>query len=337
MFYNIVGGLVLSIAIYFIIAFGLVFSQTARYSPPQTASLDFASSVREDLSALPDTQSFTARDGTPLSYRAYPSAPKTGLDLILVHGSGWHGMQFHRMAMALAEGGHANVIVPDLRGHGASPIRRGDLDYIGQFEDDLADLIGHLKSDAPEARFLLGGHSSGGGLVIRFAGGEHGNLVEGYLLLAPFLKYDAPTVRTNSGGWANPATRRIIGLSMLNMAGLTFLNDLPVISFSMPLSVMEGPLGKTATTVYSYRLNTSFAPRNDYRKDLRAIDKPMLLIAGADDEAFYANRFEEVISAETRTGQYLILPGVSHLSLMQDPRVVEAIADWLSVFAIGKG
>ena len=73
------------------------------------------------------------------------------------------------------------------------------------------------------------GHSSGGWLVVRFAGGAHGDLIDHAVLLAPFLKYNAPTTRENAGGWAYTMVRRIIGLSMLNTFRITALNYLPII------------------------------------------------------------------------------------------------------------
>lgn len=329
----VVGAAVISVVVFFAIALALIFSQTAQYQSPASASLDFRTSIAADYRTLPALMPFKVRDGAELEYRHYPAATPTGLVLILVHGSGWHGMQFHQMASALAAEGIADVVVPDLRGHGRKPVRRGDVDYVGQLEDDIADLIGLLQKRDPGKKIVLGGHSSGGGLVIRFAGGAHRNLVDAFLLLSPFLRHDAPTTRPNSGGWANAAIRRIIGLSMLNMAGIHALDDLPAISFGMPDSVMKGPLGSTATTVYSFRMLTSLSPRRDYRADLRAIDKPFLLVAGEADEAFYAEQFESVISAETKTGRYVLLPGVSHLGLMQDPGAIEAIAAWLTTFA----
>lgn len=324
---------VVSVVVFFAIALALIFSQTAQYQPPVSASLDFKTSIAADYRTLPALMPFKARDGAELEYRPYPSATPTSLVLILVHGSGWHGMQFHQMASALAADGIADVIVPDLRGHGPKPARRGDVDYIGQLEDDLADLIGMLKTRDPGRQIVLGGHSIGGGLAIRFAGGAPRDLADAFLLLSPFLKYDAPTTRPYSGGWANPATRRIIGLSMLNMVGIHALDHLPAISFSMPESVMKGPLGNTATAVYSFRMLTSISPRSDYRADLRALDKPFLLVAGEADEAFYATQYETVISAETKTGRYVILPGVNHLGLMQDRGAFEAISAWLKSLA----
>ncbi|MCB1391111.1 MAG: alpha/beta fold hydrolase, partial [Rhodobacteraceae bacterium] len=181
--------------------------------------------------ALPDLQVFRARDGAELGFRRWGSGGADAPLVIAVHGSGWHGAQFAALGAGLAAEGF-DVVAPDLRGHGPSPERRGDVDYIGQFEDDLADLI--AATARPGQRVAMLGHSSGGGLVIRFAGGVHGGLIDRAILLAPFVQYDAPTARPDSGGWARVMTRRIIGLTMLNGVGVRALNHLPVIQFRFP-------------------------------------------------------------------------------------------------------
>jgi alpha-beta hydrolase superfamily lysophospholipase len=278
---------------------------------------------------MPALQITTARDGSQLAYRFYESSAASDTVLILLHGSGWHSMQFYPLATALSQDGNAHVITPDLRGHGFTPEKRGDVAYIGQLEDDLADLIGVAKEEFPNAKIVVGGHSSGGGLTIRFAGSEHGDLADGFLLLAPFLKYNAPTTRPNSGGWAQPNSRRIAGLTMLNNLGIRWFNGLTVIQFAMPQSVLDSPLGDSATTAYSYRLNTSFAPRSNYERDLAAMKRPFLLVAGLEDEAFIAEQYEPTISAHTSTGTYSLLPDVGHIDLLTTPEIEPVLAEWL--------
>lgn len=317
------------------VCFAIALTLVASSAPPPVqdggagrGGLDFAAAFAQDLSDLPAASSFEARDGTALPYRRYPGAP--GRYVVLIHGSGWHGMQFHLMAKRLAAAGLGTVIVPDMRGHGEAPARRGDIDHVGQLEEDVADLIVGLREEAGgRARIVLGGHSSGGGFVVRFAGGIYGDVVDAFVLMAPFLGHDAPTTRPGSGGWARPATRRIIGLTMLNAVGVTALNHLPVVSFAMPKAVLEGPLGHTATISYSHALNTSFAPRSDYRADLAAMTVPFLLIAGADDEAFFADRYEETIAPHASGGTYVVLPGVGHLDLVADEAATAAVEDFL--------
>ncbi|MFQ5437407.1 MAG: alpha/beta hydrolase [Paracoccaceae bacterium] len=311
---------------YFAVALGLVFSQwPAPLGSGRTLDFDGVASHGSGDAAALDT--YRARDGATLGLRRYPSGGENAPLLVLVHGSGWHGLQFDRLARALAA--QADVLVPDLRGHGVSPARRGDVDYIGQLEDDLADLI-ELERKSGQ-KVILAGHSSGGGLVVRFAGGAHGDLIDGAVLLAPFLKYNAPTTREYSGGWAHPLTRRIIGLTLLNNFNIKWLNHLTVIQFGFPTAVLEGPLGATATTAYSYRLNTSFAPRSDYLEDIAALPR-FLLIAGTKDEAFNATKYEPLMSGASDKGSYRLIPGVSHLGVVDAQETASRIGAFLSEF-----
>ncbi len=318
----------ISVAIYFVIALGLILSQRPPSTPPAKGEgIVFDEMLAANLGDLHPLIHFTARDGTVLDYRRYDSATPSRRLLILVHGSSWHGMQFHAMAKAIAAKGLATVILPDMRGHGFEPVRRGDVDHIGQLEEDMADLIDHLRTDGEEV--VLGGHSSGGGFVVRFAGGAYGDKADAFVLMAPFLRHDAPTTRPDAGGWARPAVRRIVGLVMLNAVGIRALNGLEVISFAVPREVLDGPYGKTATTAYSFRLNQSFAPRQDFKGDLKAIRRPLLVMAGAEDESFVAERYEPVVSASTQTGTYRVLPGINHLGIVSDARAIETLADWI--------
>lgn len=316
----------ISAVIYLVIAFGLILSQPVRPLEPR-AGLDFASvlgGASKDAHQSLTRTSYTTPDGTthPLIVADGPG-PDAPL-VVMVHGSGWHGGQFEGLAAALRD--VAEVKAVTLRGHGLDPERRGDLDYIGQFEDDLAALIAPAR--AAGRKVMLLGHSSGGGLVVRFAGGLHGGLIDRAVLLAPFLKHNAPTTRAKSGGWAEPLTRRLIGLSMLNAARLRMLNRLTVIQFHMPQEVLDGPFGGYATTAYSYRLNTSYAPRSDYLTDVAALP-PFLLVAGLEDEAFHASEYEPLMGSVTGNGRYVLVPETGHLDIVDAPETEAAIREVL--------
>ena len=164
--------------------------------------------------------------------------------------------------------------------------------------------------------------------MVRFAGGANGALADRAVLMAPFLNHAAPTTRPNSGGWARPLVRRIIGLTMLNAVGVRALNHLPVITFAFPARVLEGPLGDTATRSYSYRLNTSYAPRSDYKRDIAALP-PFLLMAGAEDEAFVAEGYEALMSPLNAKGTYRVVPGVGHLGIVDAPETAAAMRELL--------
>ena len=307
-----------------LIAFGLIVSDRPKDLAETEANegLEFSGVLTRGLSNIPDPIGIQMEDGWSMPVRRYGEISAAKPLVILVHGSGWVGLQFNQLANRLSD--TAYVVVPDLRGHGENPRRRGDVDYIGQMEDDIAALIENER--LPDQKVVLAGHSSGGGLVIRFAGGKHGYKIDQAVLLAPFLKYNAPTTRENSGGWAHVLTRRIIGLSMLNMVGITAFNHLTIIQFNMPKAVRSGKYGHLATLSYSFRLNQGYAPRSDYLKDIAALPK-FTLIVGSDDEAFNANKYEKVMSDVTDKGSYHIVNGANHLGIVYGTETEDIIRE----------
>lgn len=291
-------------------------------------SLDFEA-LANDYPRLADERHYTARDGTELPVRTYGhDAP---VDLILVHGSGAFNAYLSTLAAALADAGAAVVHTPDVRGHGASPERRGDIDYIDQLEDDLADLIADLRAAHPERKIVVGGHSSGGGLAVRLAGGEHADLVDGWLLFAPFLGHDAPTTRPNSGGWAKPRLERIIPLSMLNAIGITVFNGATVLEFDLPASRRSG----RETGTYTFRMMSGFNPRS-FSDDLPGLCLPTLVVVGSDDEAFIAEAFEPVFAAHAPDARVAIVPGAGHLGLVTQRDTASLAIAWLRTLAAGE-
>jgi pimeloyl-ACP methyl ester carboxylesterase len=283
--------------------------------------LDFSVLPLAFPEAAPE-QSYLARDGSALPVRFYDGG--AAQSLILLHGSGAHSLYLSPLAAAIASSGAADVYTPDLRGHGQRPARRGDIDYVEQLEDDVADLIAFARTRKPDSAVLLGGHSSGAGLAVRVAGSAASDAVDGYLLLAPFLAHDAPTTRPRSGGWAHPRLGRIILLSLLNRVGVTHLDGIPVLEFALPDSHRSG----SETLSYSYRLMTGFAPRN-YRADLGAMRRPARVWVGSEDEALFAERFESLFAELAPDARVSVVPGVGHLELVFAPAVREAVIGWL--------
>ena len=274
-----------------------------------------------DYSNLPELKGFTARDGKRLGYRHYPADSEK--IVILLHGAAWHSRYFLPLAEFISSEGLAQVYTPDLRGHGPRPERRGDVDYIGQLEDDVADLIAMIRKGNPKGTLIIGGHSSGGGLAIRFAGSQYGQQADAYVVLAPRLQYNAPTTRPSSGGFANSNTLRIAGIAMLNNVGIHWFDDLITVEFNMPEKARDG----TETLSYSYRLTLAYEPQN-YKKDLMAITQPLFVAAGTADEIYFAQEYEPVISQFTAV-QVKLLQGVSHMGLVVCPEVRPVIKEWL--------
>ncbi|MGR3649117.1 MAG: alpha/beta hydrolase [Shimia sp.] len=321
-------GAILTPVIFLCIAIGLIVSQRPSGEPgvDTGTGLDFSGTLARVAAAPLNMVEKVARDKASLT-SGFVAGPEGAPLLVLVHGSGWHGGQFDGLARTLAA--KADVLTVNLRGHFNGPAPRGDVGYVGQMEDDLADLIAAHRKDGQAV--VLGGHSSGGGLVVRFAGGDHRDMIDGAVLMAPFLKHDAPVTRPNSGGWARPMTRRIVGLSMLNMVGIRALDHLVMIEFAMPKDVVDGPTGHQATLAYSWRLNQSFAPRAAYLEDVAALPE-FVLIAGSKDESFVAEGYEPLMSGVTGKGHYHLVEGVGHLDIVDAPQTAAVMGAFLEQF-----
>lgn len=278
--------------------------------------------LETDYSQLPKISKYKTRDNSQLDYRYYPA--NSNKVLILIHGSGWHSKYFLPLVKSISSNNFAHVYTPDLRGHGIAPVKRGDIKYINQFEDDINDLVNLIRIKHPGTKVILGGHSSGGGLALRYAGSKYGKEIDAFLLLSPYLKYNSPTMKTYSGGWTSIHLPRIIGLSMLNNLGIKFLNYLDVIDFNMPYEYRDG----TETLTYSYRLNTGYAPHN-YQKDLSSITRKLLMLVGSEDESFKADMFYPEVSKYKPDAKVKILKNLSHIGVVTCKEVREVVNNWI--------
>src|SRR6516164_10852087 len=162
-----------------------------------------------DRSTMPPLERFVARDGSDIAYRHYPArGVAVGTIAIVVHGSSGSSPAVHALADALAARG-VETYAPDMRGHGGSGTR-GDIAFIGQLENDLDDLVATVRATSPNEPLILLGHSAGGGFALRIASSPIGSKFARTVLLAPYLGYDAPTNRRDSGGWASADVPRVL-------------------------------------------------------------------------------------------------------------------------------
>jgi alpha-beta hydrolase superfamily lysophospholipase len=289
--------------------------------PPELTSISEArKSV--DFSALPGLERFQARDGTALGFRHYPAVnPATGRAAVVIHGSsGSSGTTIHALSGALAAHGVETFAI-DIRGHGASGTR-GDIGYVGQLEDDLADFVAVVRKTTPTAPLTLIGHSAGGGFALRVAGSPIQGLFARTVLLAPYLGYNAPTNRPNSGGWASADIPRILGLLALRKIGIDCCGALPVLAFAVPPNSE-----KVLVPTYTDRLMRNFANHPDFRADIAAATKPLTIIAGADDELMLAEKYAEAVRGTAPPVNVKLIDGVNHMGIVSNPAAVSVIAD----------
>lgn len=313
-------GLAALVALWFLIALVLIASPAPVSAPDQP---DAVSSERAcEPSAT--TRCFTVRDGAVL-HAAWLDAGAAST-IIYLHGAFSTGREFDAMAGQLRDALGVNVLSVDQCGHGQSGGRPGDTDYIGQYEDDLADVVTQVRQQNPGVRIILAGHSMGGGVVLRYAARKPLPPLDGYLLLAPHLGATAPTTRSGEPAPTDAAAppvvalhgRRTIGLIMLNVFGITALNGQDTLYFTAPAELR--------VRRYTFRAMAGAAP-DDYRTALNADGQPLLIVVGGADEAFDAAAYPGVVAGRPNASASVIA-GVSHDGILRSSAAVTEIARW---------
>jgi len=307
----------------FMAAFVMVFLGDPEFPRPMEvtpqAIAEFTARMEQPYPA--ETRRFTMRDKTVLTAQSFPATSDT--TILLVHGILSASFLLNRSSGLLREATGAEVVAIDLRGHGSSGGFPGDIDYIGQYEDDLADVVAALRSAKPNGKVILAGHSMGGGIALRYASRPGVPPVDGTLLLAPHMGPKSPTTpmeRTEAGDrMLRVHVLRTIGLAVFNSVGITTFNGLHTLFFNLP---KEFPLRS-----YSYRAMVGGSPQ-DHAPALRAIHHPLLLVAGSKDEAFRSAEYEAAVRPHSR-GEVVIVDGATHDGVLHDPRALAAIGRWM--------
>ena len=298
-----------------LVTFGSMIAFFPPQSPPTLEAI--AAPFRSvDFSGAPQLNRYIARDGTHLAYRAYLT-PNATHKVVLIHGSSGSSLSMHPLAEFLKKQG-MTVYALDIRGHGDSG-QKGDIAYIGQLEDDLEDFVNQVLNQGHEATLI--GFSSGGGFALRFAGGSRQKLFARYILLAPYIGYDSPTVRPNNGGWADVSTPRIIGILLLGSTGEKLLGHLPVIAYAIDPRTAE-----YQTARYSYRLLRNFSPHYDYLSDMINAKQPMTVLVGENDELFFPNAYQPLFADKHPQTKVVVVPGAGHITLTTGLSGISAIA-----------
>lgn len=265
---------------------------------------------------------FKARDGADRLYRLYGGGDDL---LVFMHGSGGDSRYLARFASALAAQSGMRIATLDMRGHGELPVRRGDVDHIEQQEWDIADLVKAMSQEAPVRRFLIGGHSIGGGLALRYAAGREVPKPAAVLLLSPYVSRKAPSSRPDSGGWAQPRITRFAGIEMLQRFGVHVFDSLPVVEFAVSPSRRDG----LETPLYSWRLFNSVIPRADWEADIARISAPIMVLGAEKDVIFRSEGYPAAFAGNPKAAVEIV-PAVGHFELSLSDEAPKRFAQWLS-------
>jgi non-heme chloroperoxidase len=225
---------------------------------------------------------FTTRDDVTIYFKDW--GPKDGAPVVLSHGWPLSSDSWESQALHLAASGY-RVVTHDRRGHGRSsqPWDGNDMDH---YADDLAQLLEHLDLHGVS----LFGFSTGGGEVARYVG-RHGT---GRIAALGLISAVPPLMLRTE---ANPGGLPIDVFDGLRTSSLADRSKLyrelasgPFFGFNRAgASPSQGMIdsfwlqGLMSGHKNAYDCITAFSA-TDFTDDLRAFDKPTLILHGDDDQ-----------------------------------------------------
>jgi len=321
----LLGSIAVAAILWLVTALLLIFWPEPRFTRPGAEVIGKNVLTRQPPDDVSMAVLFRMQDGVLLNSRWFSSDSR--VIVLFLHGIMGSSQSCAETCRRIREMTGAQAVALDLRGHGKSGGIPGDIRYVGQYEDDVADVIMELQKRKPGCRIVLAGHSMGGGIALRYAASLKLPSADGYLLFAPHLGSKSPTARSALAGGEKASSEevmkldlpRTIGLVMLNTIRIPWLNARHTLFFNVP--------PQSLIHAYTYRAMVSMAP-TDFVAALRADTKPLLVIVGSKDEAFNAEQFAPVIRMH-ENGKTVVVDGESHNSILRSSAAFEAVTLWL--------
>ncbi len=254
----------------------------------------------------------TASDGTSLYLWRWDAASPSDTAFLIFHGiTGYSGPYGPLVASELARAGFT-VFGMDLRGHGLSEGRRGDIPGRERLLKDFGETLAFVRSKAK--RVVLLGHSLGA-LNAVLAANAFPDRVDGLVLVSVGR-------HVREGVYAKPkgaaVLKMLLGVSLLRHAplipyrrsGMTGVDD-PLFTFAYSAKFMSTLFGAPALQVARmFREGNLDSPNLRFE---RKVGVPILVAVGDQDELFpveSTKAFFDTIDADDK--EFLEVPGARH-------------------------
>lgn len=235
--------------------------------------------------------------------------------VIITHGIALHSIYYRKMAELLNEAGYS-VLLYDVRGHGKSQGKRGDVKSVYQFTADLYELIEHVRTITDVPVYLLG-HSMGG-IITKVYATMYDNFDGTIILSSP--------VSSKALGILNMLPSWMVGFMKVK----TDFSD-PRLSHFPPSDNVD----PYALKFFTGRLiiQTLKKGTKHIEKNISSYKKPVLVMHGSDDKLVKpeaSKNFYESIPYEDKA--LVIVEGGYH-NLNNDTvteQVLDEITKWLN-------
>lgn len=252
-------------------------------------------------------------DRTTLAYD--DAGPDNGVPLLLVHGHPFdRSMWRPQLARFSAK---RRVIVPDLRGYGAS---QGSVDGWPAFADDLAALLDAVR--VPRA--VVAGLSMGGQIALELWA-RHPLRVAGLLLADTTAAGETPDSRSARLAQADRLVAEGMDPYAVEMLYRMVAPDAPPAVARHVLAMMRStdPAGAAAA-------QRARADRPDRAADLAAVTVPTVVVVGSADELTPVAE-TAAMARQVRGAELVVVDGAAHLPNLESPERFDAALERLLI------
>jgi len=283
---------------------------TAQEKP---SSFSFAEIQGRDDNFQFESHKIESYDKTEIQYYQFKTTTDPVAKLIFIHGGGVHSKLGNlQLAQTLREDFSIETTLIDLRGHGLSGGKRGDSPKVSSIYRDINEIIRLVKKDS-NLPIYLGGHSSGGGLVLNYSRWKKSEQIEGYIFVSPEFGYKSGTEREDRIPFAEVKIWKFV---LNGMSCGLLMQHSDVVHFNYPQKV----LGRNPLIVTSISVNMSKAltPDNPV-KQFQNISKPIAIFVGENDELFVPEKVTKYALLPIKKDERTITKIISdqnHLSIL---------------------
>ncbi|GEN53998.1 alpha/beta hydrolase [Halobacillus faecis] len=260
--------------------------------------------------------SYIARDFTRLQYAVLKERASAKEAIIIIHGitAEFH----HHEGFADECTRDADIYFPVLRGYDQS-LKRGDIDYIGQYDDDLFDFLHFIEKKGYE-KVTLVGHSMGCANLLRLIQ-KNKTAASEYLFIAPFFHPTLPVYHEDATEQSSDRTdvdytvfdKRVMLLMTLYKMNIHRFNNRTV-------AEIPDEFNKSEKLTLSFRLLASRFLEKIPPELLNDVKDRISIYVGSKDEVLLHEEFKRYAKEQWNV-PVCIIQGTDHNHILHHPQL----------------
>ncbi len=242
-------------------------------------------------------------NGEQIHYQEAGSAEPEQRTILFVHGAGGSSKKWQDQLSKLT----GCLIAVDLPGHGKSE---------GKAQDSVAayrEFVWEFSQALGLSKFVLVGHSMGGGITLDFAL-HHAEVLEGMIIVDSGARLKV-----------NPETLAVLAEGKHSVGNVKYM-----FASNTPAQVLEqAARDMEQVPPPVYLADFQACDRFNILDQVKNIKVPTLILCGQED-LMTLPKFSEYLRQEIADSHFVIIPNAGHMAMLEQPEIVnQAIAEFV--------